>query len=488
METALLSEENVRKEEPVTLVSPRNPTPTEILYLSNIDQTVAFNVETVFFYEVPEGAQADSSSIMELVKQAVSDVLLIPYYFMAGRLRFNFDEGRLELVCNNKGVLFVGAISNLELKELGNLSFPNPSFQHLILPTEGFHDLADTPIFSIQVICLLFFKTSSSSLGVSQVLKKSATKAETKCSDGFIISQVTRFRCGGFSVGFVVNHSILDGRSAAEMFLSLASICRGEGLQTHELNTDRSSIRARSPPQIKFKHTEYTKLAEASSTSFTSPILSSQAIRDPPRISNFRLFSFSPEMINHLKNKSELKCSSFEAVVAHLWRTRTKAVFDDQRKMSSVLFAVDIRSKLSPPLPHGFIGNAVITASASAEVEEMEKKSFSFCVGLVREAIDRVNDEYVRSVIDWLEVFKGLPCALNGNFFVSAWWKLPFHELDFGYGKPIYGGPVVSGMEEFVLLVSDESGMGKEKECGINVWIALHPEKMEKFQSYIFEI
>ncbi|KAI0507808.1 hypothetical protein KFK09_013936 [Dendrobium nobile] len=449
METALLSEENVRKEEPVTLVSPRNPTPTEILYLSNIDQTVAFNVETVFFYEVPEDAQADASSIIELVKEAVSDVLLIPYYFMAGRLRFNFDEGRLELVCNNKGVLFVGARSSLELKELGNLSFPNPSFQHLILPTEGFHDLADTPIFSIQV---------------------------------------TRFRCGGFSVGFVVNHSILDGRSAAEMFLSLASICRGEGLQTHELNTDRSSIRARSPPQIKFKHTEYTKLAEASSTSFTSPILSSQSIRDPPRISSFRLFSFSPEMINHLKNKSELKCSSFEAVVAHLWRARTKAVFDDQKKMSSVLFAVDIRSKVSPPLPHGFIGNAVITASASAEVEEMGKKSFSFCVGLVREAIDRVNDEYVRSVIDWLEVFKGVPCALNGNFFVSAWWKLPFHELDFGYGKPIYGGPAVSGMEEFVLLLSDGGGMGKEKECGINVWIALHPEKMEKFQSYIFEI
>ncbi|KAH0460083.1 hypothetical protein IEQ34_010746 [Dendrobium chrysotoxum] len=448
METALLSEENVRKEKPVTLVSPRNPTPIEILYLSNIDQTVAFNVETVFFYEVPEGAQADASSIIELVKQAVSDVLLIPYYFMAGRLRFNFDEGRLELVCNNKGVLFVGAMSSLELKELGNLSFPNPSFQHLILPTEGFHDHADTPVFSIQV---------------------------------------TRFRCGGFSVGFVVNHSILDGRSAAEMFLSLASICRGEGLQTHELNTDRSCIRARNPPQIKFKHTEYTKLAEASSTSFTSPVVSSQAIRFP-KISNFRLFSFSPEMINHLKNKSKLKCSSFEAVVAHLWRARTKAVFDDQRKMSSVLFAVDIRSKVSPPLPHGFIGNAVITASASAEVEELGKKSFSFCVGLVREAIDRVNDEYVRSVIDWLEVFKGVPCALNGNFFVSAWWKLPFHELDFGYGKPIYGGPVVSGMEEFVLLLSDGSGMEKEKECGINVWISLHPEKMEKFQSYVFDI
>lgn len=152
METALLSEENVKKAEPVTLVSPRNPTPVEVMFLSNIDQTVAFNVETVFFYEVPEGAQAEASHIIELVKQAVSDVLLIPYYFMAGRLRFNFDEGKLELICNNNGVLFVGAISSLSLKELGNLSFPNPSFHHLIVPIEGFQTLADTPLFSIQVI------------------------------------------------------------------------------------------------------------------------------------------------------------------------------------------------------------------------------------------------------------------------------------------------------------------------------------------------
>lgn len=285
----------------------------------------------------------------------------------------------------------------------------------------------------------------------------------------------------------MANHSILDGRSAAEMFLNLASICRGEGLKTHELDTDRSCIRARNPPQIKFNHTEYTKLSESSSTSFTSPAVSTRANRIS-RISNFRLFSFSSEMIKRLKNKSEMKCSSFEAIVAHLWRARTRAIFDDPRKISSVLFAVDIRSKMSPPLPQGFIGNAVITASASAEVEELATKSFSFAVGLVKEAIDKVNDEYVRSVIDWLEVFKGVPCALNGNFFVSAWWKIPFHELDFGYGKPIYGGPVVSSMEEFILLLSDGGGMGKEKESGINVWIALDQEKMQKFQHYVFEI
>jgi len=70
-----------------------------------------------------------------------------------------------------------------------------------------------------------------------------------------------------------------------------------------------------------------------------------------------------------------MKCSSFEATVAHVWRARTKAVFESPNEISSVLFAVDLRSKMSPPLPHGFMGNTVISASANARVVNMDEKA-----------------------------------------------------------------------------------------------------------------
>ena len=149
--TFLLTEQDVMKEVPVTLISPRHPTSIETVFLSNIDQTVAFPVESVFFYEAPPSEWTPTSDIIEKVRRSVSEVLLIHYYFMAGRLNFNLETKRLELLCNNAGVLFVGAKSNLRLKEVGNLSIPNPSFQHLILRTEGFKSLADTPVFTIQV-------------------------------------------------------------------------------------------------------------------------------------------------------------------------------------------------------------------------------------------------------------------------------------------------------------------------------------------------
>ncbi|KAA8548494.1 hypothetical protein F0562_000239 [Nyssa sinensis] len=449
--TTSLTDQDVVKKEPVKLLSPKNPTPVETIYLSNIDQAVNFPVETIFFFEVPPNKSSSTTlHISEAVKKAVAEVLLVPYYFMAGRLNFNHGTNRLELLCNNAGVLFVSATSRLKMKDLGNLSLPNSTFDHFIHRPGIYKSLAETALFTIQV---------------------------------------TRFKCGGFALGFVTNHGVLDGKSASEMFHNLASICRGEGLKTQVINNDRTFIRARNPPHIKYPHKEYVKLAKNSSlaTTFTSP---DQTSPSPLVFSDkyvHKLFSFTPEIISSLKEKAVTKCSSFEAIVAHLWKARTKAVFENLDDFSTVLFAVDVRSKISPPLPSGFAGNAVITAFATEKAKDLVEKPLSFCVGRVKEARERVTDEYVRSVIDWLEVYKGIPATYNGNFYVSAWWKLPFQELDFGFGNPVHGGPVVSGNDEFVLLLSDGICVGNGGS-GINVWMGLEKEKMKSFMAHVYEI
>ena len=145
-----LTDHDIVKEEPVTLVSPKNPIPFETVFLSNIDQTVAFPVGTVFFFEVLPSMKNSSLNIAEKVKESVSDVLLVPYYFMAGRLNFNLETSRLELVCNNAGALFVSATSKLRLKDLGDLHLPNPSFVHLIVRIGRPKDLVGAPLLTIQ--------------------------------------------------------------------------------------------------------------------------------------------------------------------------------------------------------------------------------------------------------------------------------------------------------------------------------------------------
>ena len=166
------------------------------------------------------------------------------------------------------------------------------------------------------------------------------------------------------------------------MFENLASICRGEteGLQTKVIYNDRTCLKARNPLQIRYAHKEYIKLKEISSLAscFTAPEQSSPSPLIFSKVYSHKLFSFTPEMISTLKKKAIIRCSSFEAIVAHIWRARSKAVFTNLEDFSAVLFAVDIRSKTSPALPNGFAGNAVVTAFANEKVIDLVEKPFSY--------------------------------------------------------------------------------------------------------------
>ncbi|ERN16973.1 hypothetical protein AMTR_s00057p00202540 [Amborella trichopoda] len=134
METSIVITANdVEKEKPINLFSPKQYS-NETVFLSNIDQTVAFPVETVFFFQSRDDKSTED--IAERVKKSVS-LVLVPYWFMSGRLSFNCGSHRLELVCNNAGVLFRGAMSQLRVDELGDLAIPNPTSEHFILRIDG---------------------------------------------------------------------------------------------------------------------------------------------------------------------------------------------------------------------------------------------------------------------------------------------------------------------------------------------------------------
>lgn len=150
--TISITDQDVVKEEPLKLVSPINPTPLETIFLSNIDQAVTFPVETVFFFELSPSKSSLTLNVSEKIKKAVAEKLLVPYYFMAGRLNFSRETKRLELLCNNAGVLFVSATSRLKLKDLGNLSLPNSTFHHFIHRPGLYKGLAETALFTVQAM------------------------------------------------------------------------------------------------------------------------------------------------------------------------------------------------------------------------------------------------------------------------------------------------------------------------------------------------
>ncbi|XP_027922855.1 omega-hydroxypalmitate O-feruloyl transferase-like [Vigna unguiculata] len=196
---------------------------------------------------------------------------------------------------------------------------------------------------------------------------------------------------------------------------------------------------------------------------------------------DFRVFKLTPEDIVSLKEKAKGSTNDsntgFNAITAHIWRCKALSAPYDPTRSSTVLFPVDIRSKLNPPLPEGFAGNAVLTAFATAKYEELEKGEFSRLVEMVKEGAERMNDEYVRSVIDRGELCDGFP---RGDVLVSSWQRLGFEKVEYPWGKPKYCCPVVHQRKEIIHLFPPFVAGGDD---GINLIVALPPKKLEKFEN-----
>ncbi|KAH9323156.1 hypothetical protein KI387_017795, partial [Taxus chinensis] len=68
---------------------------------------------------------------------------------------------------------------------------------------------------------------------------------------------------------------------------------------------------------------------------------------------------------------------------------------------------------MRPPLPWEFAGNATVSTYAKATAKELQEQPFSKIVEKL-EGGDRLNDDYVRSRIDWLKSHERVMYLENG--------------------------------------------------------------------------
>ncbi|KAJ0972322.1 hypothetical protein J5N97_020281 [Dioscorea zingiberensis] len=420
----------------VTILSSTNLYPSEkqerrSMFLSNIDQVLNFNVQTVHFF--PANGCFSPEMVAEKLKVAL-ERLLVPYDFLAGRLKFNHGERRLEIDCNAAGVGFILASSELSLDELGELEYPNPAFRHLAAEQPHGHALDQQPLCSFQV---------------------------------------TSFRCGGFAMGVCNNHCTFDGISFHTFLRNLAALASDEPLPIPPCN-NRRLLAARSPPTVTFSHPELIKLETSPSPQPPSSIISCKTVK-----LKHKLFNLNPTTISILKHKAQgckYNITSFNVVAAHLWRCKALSSMriKGADEETSMLFAVNLRPRLKPPLPASYTGNAVLSAFCSAKCRVLEEGAFAHLVEIVHEGATRMDDEYARSVIDWGELHKGFP---RGDVFVSSWWKLGFAEVEYPWGKPLYTCPVVVPSQDITVLFPAIGGVDK----GVNVLVSLPSDDMEKY-------
>ena len=298
--------------------------------------------------------------------------------------------------------------------------------------------------------------------------------------------QVTYFKCGGASLGVGMQHHAADGFSGLHFINTWSDMARGLDLTIPPF-IDRTLLRARDPPQPAFDHVEYQP-----APSMKIPLDPSKSSPDSTTVSIFKL---SRDQLVSLKAKAKedgntVSYSSYEMLAGHVWRSVGKArgLPDDQE--TKLYIATDGRSRLRPQLPPGYFGNVIFTATPLAVAGDLLSKPTWYAAGLIHDVLARMDDNYLRSALDYLEMQPDLSALVRGahtykcpNLGITSWVRLPIYDADFGWGRPIFMGPGGIPYEGLSFVLPSPTNDGS-----LSVAIALQTEHMKLFEKCLYEI
>ncbi|GJM94551.1 hypothetical protein PR202_ga11206 [Eleusine coracana subsp. coracana] len=426
------------------LVGPAKPTPRETKRLSDIDdqEVLRAHVPFIFFYRGEGMHVANDRKPAGVIHHAISEAL-VPYYPLAGRLR-EVEDRKLVVDCTGEGVLFVEADADLRMVELeaaadnGLMRAPFPCLDQLLFDVQGSSGVLNSPLLLIQV---------------------------------------TRLLCGGFVLALRLNHAICDAIGLAQFTSAVAEVARGLPTPTLTPVWSRELLEARSPPKPSFPHREFDAM----------PMIPPPP---PPPGENMvtRTFTFSPTDVTAIKNNClpaahlhDTAATSFETLTAALWRARTAALEFRPDEEVRLTIIVNFRTLPDLSLPAGYYGNACVPVAAVTTAGELISGSVGDAVALVQEAKAAVTAEFVRSTLDHL-VLHARPCVALGNLFlVSDNRHAGFDRVDFGWGRPVYGGPA-DAMFGVSFLVAVRNGCGED---AVAVPVVLPGPAMDRFASEV---
>lgn len=436
-------------------VKPAEATWSGSLCLSEWDMIGTItHVPTIYFYRPPPNWLTLADSIANTLKESLSRAL-VPFYPLAGRLRW-IGGGRLELICNAMGVQFTEAESDSKLDDFGEFS-PSPKYHQLIPAVDYGLPIEDLPP---------------------------------------LLVQLTTFSCGGVCLSLNISHAVVDGQSALHFISEWARLARSEPLEMPPF-LDRKVLRAGNPP-IELPRLDHSEFDHP-------PLLLGQSdnVEERKKNTTVSILKVSRAQVEQLKQKANegrqghiRAYTRYETLAGYVWRCACKARKHRAQQPTALGVCVDSRSRVQPPLPKGYFGNATLDVIATSTAGELVRKPLAFAASRIREAIEKVTNEYVWSAIEYLKNQQDLtkfqdlhalgsdhgPFYGNPNLGVVSWLTLPMYGLDFGWGREIYMGPGTHDFDGDSLILHDDRG----EDGSLLLALCFQVEHMDAFKDYFY--
>lgn len=303
-------------------------------------------------------------------------------------------------------------------------------------------------------------------------------------------AQLTRYRCGGLVIGTACQHLVADGQAMSFFYTAWATAVRTASATLPSPFTDHTAIAVpRDPPAPKFDHRNIEFRGEHSPSH-------SYGVLPGDRIKNL-VVHFPEEFIAGLKARVASvggRCSTFQCLLAHAWKKVTAARDLLPEEPTQIRVAVNCRGRAQPPVPMEYFGNMVLWAFPRMQAREVLSSSYAAVAGAIRDAVARVDAEYIQSFVDFGEVAErageelASTAARPGTAFcpdleVDSWLGFRFHDLDFGHGPPCAFLPPDLPIEGLMIFVPSCSAKG-----GVDLFVALNDEHVDAFKQICYSM
>ncbi|KAK6930440.1 hypothetical protein RJ641_004534 [Dillenia turbinata] len=292
-------------------------------------------------------------------------------------------------------------------------------------------------------------------------------------SEPLLSVQVTELVDGIF-IGCSMNHVVGDGYSFWQFINHWSDVSSNPSLN-HLL----------SPPSLKRWFVDESH----SPIRFSSPVFDEDTTDAFSRIPSLRehVFHLSKETVQKLKNRANeemgtTRISSFQAVLAHLWRSVIRCTKNiDGKEETKLYILADMRQRLNPPLPKNYLGNAIQAGDMKMTINELSGNGVGWIALKMRKAIDDLAEgklarEYLKA---WVEdpVFIDVNALASNSFVPSSSPRFKVYECDFGWGKPV---AVRSGVAHKIDgLLTFNAGV---EDGSMDIEVCLLAEKLEALE------
>jgi len=283
----------------------------------------------------------------------------------------------------------------------------------------------------------------------------------------------------GLAIGVTVHHAACDGSGSTHFLHTWAAACIGAEAPPPPPVIDRTLLLAdpRGLYDIFFQgapstdEMEFVKMsADQLLATFTLSKDDLQRVKDIVADEAMRRGAAPP------------RCSSLVATLGFAWSRYLQGAREscgsDEGAVTNILFPVDHRSRMKPPLPEKYLGNCVGPAFGVAPKGELAAAGagglFSACAAVAAAIDEAVRDIGTPSMDAWLDRVR--EASAKGVLSVAGSPRFRVYELDFGFGRPAKVDIVSVARTGAVALAESRSGTG-----GMEVGVSLQPAGMERY-------